>query len=173
MTTPSPESNNIEYFAGDPSYKDKPAGKFTMSGPESNKELEQLSRLIIENRDEDGTISVASQKSLLMDILALIAAQTPLRNEKELDSRYPPHKNPVTDDILEIIDTERSRYKVALGVTQYIAAHDLALRDKVLEAIGLHESMVDYRKADPSKLQTRNAFRTQLRADVMSVFGGK
>jgi hypothetical protein len=44
---------------------------------EKNELEEQLiSRLIIENRDEDGTIGLASQKGMCNDIMALLAAAT-------------------------------------------------------------------------------------------------
>jgi Ribonuclease G/E len=63
-------------------------------------------------------------------------APTPARIEVE--------HTQVTDEILKIIDTERSRYKVALALTEYLAAHTRTITelpgdwlDEVLDQYGL------------------------------------
>lgn len=81
----------------------------------------------------------------------------------------------VTENILAIIDTERSRYKVAVAITGYIAAHDLAKRKELEEAIGANSPEVTVQEGQDDwtdyEAKGANAEKARLREAVARVMG--
>lgn len=67
-------------------------------------------------------VESSTDQSKLTPDLVSVEGEIDTKSDVAGDGRYPPHDNPVTDDLLRIIDTERSRYKVAVAITDYITA---------------------------------------------------